>query len=210
MINSVQKSLLLYAMIILFAGCSDPEEFDIYSYHGSYPRNMDGSQIKTYEPLLSGGDAKIDFNGHLWNHSPYIRIFAAKFSSSQSGGLDKIEIMIQAMRNNDWTEPCGMEHLYFRLPLRQGVVDVNGLFDGQNQSDNINFISVDCDATKDRYGLDTSKNNLVRIIRYDNDTQELELEFNVHFKMLYRNSDFGPIYPEEVKMKGTLETMINM
>lgn len=210
MINPVQKRLLLYFMIIFFAGCNEPEEFDLYSYHGSYPRNMDGSQIRTYEPVISGGDAKIDFNEHSWNHSPYIRILAAKFRPSQSGAVDEIEIMVQAMTDNDFTEPCGMEHLYFRLPLRQGAVDVNGLLNGQNQSDYIHLSSVNCDATKDRYGLDTSKSNLVHIIRYESVNQELDLEFNVHFKMLDRNSDFGPIYPEEVNMKGTLKAIINM
>jgi len=210
MINLMLRFVFAWLLVAFLSGCKDADKFDIYSYNGAYPRNIDGSQIETFEPQVSGGNVALSFNGHAWNHSPYIRVFAESFGPVQSGGIDELDLSVQAMVNNNLIEPCGMESLYLRVPLKEGNIDTKGLMKGQQQSDYIRFSSVNCDATKDRYELDLSRQNILRLVKFDSSTQTVEISMDLHFQMLDRNSDFGPIYPEKIDIKGTVKTMIRL
>ena len=196
-------TLLLHIFLLLALSCKEKEEvFNIFTYNGAYPRNMDGSVIKTYTPEIIGGDIDAQFNGHTWNHAPYLRVYAAEWNRGLTlGSKQELEVLIHSILTIDKVSPCILENFYFRIPLKTGIVPVNESIGA------VSFTSINCDAGKDDYKLDKNKNNTINIIGYDKDTRELKAEFDVNFVIKDRNSNFGPIYPEHIHIKGKIKAV---
>lgn len=210
--KKLSKKLLYCFFVVLVLGCKEDETFDLYSYNGEYPKNMDGSQIKTYIPKVNGGTIDVDFNGHSWNHTPYLSLYATEFNPPTTVSNEKeIEINIYAQLTNQFPYACGLETAYFRIPLKTGKVFLKEYAQSfQHEYYIVNFSSANCDATKDRYELDKEKSSWINITSYNNTTREMVAEFDVNFKMNDRNSDFGPVYPEQVNLKGKITTVTKL
>lgn len=193
---------------LAFASSCKEKKFDIYSYNGAYPRNMDGSQITTYTPVVENGEIKIDFNGHPWNHAPYQRVDITKFHFGKGGNEEGLEIFIRSMLDNQHEYSCSLEHLIFRVPAKNGTVDLNDFSDDASEAQGAGFSTANCDATKDRYRLNRTKANRLTIRDYDGVGKKMTVQFEVNFFIASRNSDFGPIFPEEVSMKGMITTVV--
>ncbi|MGX5854414.1 hypothetical protein ACWKW6_12240 [Dyadobacter jiangsuensis] len=184
------------------------DKFDAYSYDGDFPRNMNGSQIKTYQPTIIGGDIKVTYNGHDWNHAPFLKVSAAVFESVDTTGRKIIEIFASSLLDNDLSNPCSLEHLLFRVPSESSTIDLNKFADHFEDEIGVNFITANCDATKDRYLLDKTQRNWVKLVRYDTLNKEVKVQFDAHFRMYDRNPDFGPVFPETVHLNGTIASSI--
>ncbi len=198
--------ILCFSLVV---ACSCKEEkFDMYSYNGAYPRNMDGSQITTYTPVVENGEIKVDFNGHAWNHAPFQRVDITRFPFGNGGSEDRLEIFIRSMLDSQLEYSCSLEHLIFRVPAKNGTVDLNGFPDDVSDAQGAAFSTANCDATKDRYRLDRTKTNRLTVLNYDGVDKKVTVQFEVNFIIAARNSDFGPIFPEKVSMKGTATTIV--
>lgn len=201
-------NLFLYLLLFLLAfSCNEKEEeFNIYSYNGAYPRNKDGSVIKTYTPEIIGGEIDAQFNGHPWNHTPYLGVSVTEWNPPRvSENEQTIDLLINSYLTYGHIMPCLLESFSFRTPLKEGVVFVNESIGLQYET--ARFLTINCDAGKDKYKLDKKKNNTISIVSYDKNTRELRAEFDVSFVIKDRNSDFGPIYPKHVHIKGKIKTV---
>lgn len=72
------------------------------------------------------------------------------------------------------------------------------------------FYSINCTMSKDHYQLDLTKTRWLDIKRYHKTTRGLEAEFDMNFIIQTRNSDFGPIYPKHVNLKGKIKTVATL
>ncbi len=198
--------------MLLALGCKK-EEFRPYDYNGEYPRNMDGSRIKTYSPQIHGGDIQVKFNGHSWNHAPYLSIRAYEMNPprTNSGGQD-LTMSIGSHLTFGHIEQCNFEVISVGIPLKEGRLSFNDQIGNQLSTTGLGatFISINCDAGKDHYKLDLSKTSWIDLTRYDKATRALEAEFNMHFIMEIRNSNFGPIYPKQVNLKGKIKAVAKL
>lgn len=202
----------MYLLILLALACKK-EEFRPYDYNGEYPRNMDGSRIKTYSPQIHGGAIQVKFNGHSWNHAPHLSLRAHEMNPpfTNSGGQE-FEINIGSLLTYGHIDPCAFESLHLRIPLKQGRLVFSEEVGNQITKTGLGavFYSINCDAGKDHYKLDLTKTSWVDLTRYDKATRALEAEFDLNFVILIRNSDFGPIYPKQVNLKGKIKAVAKL
>ena len=207
----MNKTFSAFFLLLVLLSCEKEEEFNIYSYDGEYPRNMDGSRIKTYNPEVKGewGEIDIQFNGHPWNHAPYVgRNISGYYPSQTVTGEREVGVSIYSLLTNTPVEPCVSEQFSLHVPLKPGRVDLNQrvkMVPPQEEYRFAKFISVNCDAGKDRYGLNLDKASTANVISFDETTNKLEVWFDVYFKIKTRNSDFGPIYPTHIHLRGTVK-----
>jgi len=199
--------LFLYLLFLLAFSCKEKEEeFNIFFYDGAYPRNMDGTVIKTYTPEIIGGEIEAKFNGHKWNHAPYLVVQATDMEHYRSkDGERRISVSIGSMMDHGYPGACIFESYSFNIPPGVGVTQVNKSI-GSSLED-ARFTSINCDAMKDHYKLDKNKPNTINVISYDQNSRELRAEFDVSFVIKERNSNFGPIYPKHVRIQGRIKTI---
>lgn len=202
------KDVLIYTLLFLFLSCKEKiEDFHPYSYDGEYPVSMTGSPIRTYMPEKLGGDMEVYFNGHSWNHAPYLSLNAYTIDSSFTNNSQaQFSIDINSLLTNEPVDACILETLYIRIPMATGrfMFTKELLQKGQL---NTKFYSMDCDAGKDSYIIDPSISSWIDIKRYDTTSRVLEAEFNISFLIKERNYQFGPIYPTHVNLSGSLKTV---
>ncbi len=206
------KHVIIYLFIILACACKDDEKFDPNSYDGQYPRNLDGSEIKTYDVKVFGGEIEAYFNGHSWNHAPFLSVNVTRFDPPQTA-TDGPEVMIgiYPMLTAPQLESCLMEGFIVRAPLKVSTTSINDFTNAHEpEYAHVKFTSMDCDAGKDQYALDRDKSSTVKITSYDQERKEIEAEYDVYFKIAQRNSTFGPIYPEKVHLRGKIKSVINI
>jgi hypothetical protein len=205
--NRISTYCLLPLFFIL--SCKKDEKFDLYNYEGEYPRSMDGSVIKTYTPEILGGTIEAKFNGHSWNHAPYLRIRAAEINSPfTKSGDQELNISIGSLLTNQPIESCVVESIFIQMPLKEGIYKLS---DGYYEKGvGAVFRSVNCDVGKDEYQINLGKENWVNLKWYNKNTRELEAEFHLNFLIKVRNSNFGPIYPKEVKLTGSTKTVATL
>lgn len=204
------KNLMILFFLFLAFSCKEEKKFDPFSYNGSYPRNLDGSEIKIYTPNILGGKIDAYFNGHSWNHAPFLAVYANRFDPPATVTNEtEVMISISSMLTATPIEPCLLETFLVRAPLKVGSIDLND-FSKLNPLEyaSVKFTSINCDAGKDQYVLDRQRSNKVNILNYDANTNLIKADFDVHFTIQERNSDFGPIYPEHVHLRGTIEATV--
>ncbi|WP_353721056.1 hypothetical protein [Dyadobacter sp. 676] len=198
--------ILIWLFIILAFSCKDDEKFDPNNYDGQYPRNLDGSEMKTYNTQVIGGKIEGYFNGHSWNHAPFLSINVTRFDPPKTTANEpEVIINIATMLTGSQIEPCLMESFLVRAPLKVSTTSINDftkLHDPEYA--HVKFTSINCDAGKDQYALDRSKPSIVKITQYDIENKEIHAEYDVYFSMIVRNSNFGPVYPEKVHLQGKL------
>lgn len=199
----------LLSLLFFILSCKKDEKFDRFNYEGEYPRSMDGSVIKTYTPKIHGGEIEAQFNGHDWNHAPYLWVQASEMNPPYtSSGDQELSIGISSLLTFGHIGPCVYETLNIRIPLKEGMYTIsNGLYE---KGTGAVFRSVNCDAGKDEYHINPATKSWVNLKRYNKTTRELEAEFNIHFLIKVRNSNFGPIYPKEVKLVGRTKTVATL
>ncbi|MCF0060620.1 hypothetical protein MUK70_15355 [Dyadobacter chenwenxiniae] len=202
------KTVSILVFVILTFSCKDDIGFNPNSYDGQYPKNMDGSDIQTYKSEILGGQIEASFNGHTWNHAPYLSINAEVLSPPNSvGGSQELFISISSLLTNRPIESCILETLLFRVPLATGITSMNKFVElTEHEYTVLKFTSINCDAGKDQYVMDRSVENTINVLSYDPLTGAIHAEFDLSFKISQRNSSFGPIYPERVVLKGRVET----
>lgn len=202
------KKILIGVLVFFVIACKEEiEEFHPYSYDGEYPVSMTGNPIATYIPQKLGGEMDVFFNGHSWNHGPYLSLYAYTIDSSRTdNGQAQFAVDISPLLTNEPIGACILETLYFRIPMATGrFTFAKGLTPkGEIKAQ---FYSLDCDAGKDTYIVDSSSNSWVNIKRYNTTSQVLEAEFNISFLIKERNYQFGPIYPTHVNLRGSLKTV---
>lgn len=189
--------------------CKKDDVFDPKVYEGEYPRNIDGSQITTYTPQIIGGDIQIKYNGHDWNHTPYIysNIFSANLIDENNVSKSVIIVKLMAMTTNNKINDCILENLVISLPFEVGRSSLTKDF-FSSYIKKISYATSNCDANKDDYALDFSKSNWFEIKSYNEVSKELQVEFDVNFIITKRNVDYGPVYPGHVNFKGTCKTIL--
>lgn len=205
----MKKVFTCFFLLLVFA-CREDKNFDPYSYDGNYPRNIDGSEIKTYTPNIIGGKIEAYFNGHSWNHAPFLSVNVSRFDPPKTiSGESEVIITISPMLTATPIEPCLMETFLVRAPLKIAAISLND-FSKLNEQEyaSVKFTSMNCDAGKDQYVLDRQNSSVVKVLSYDETTKELRAEFDVYFTISERNSDFGPIYPEKVHISGNIEAVV--
>ncbi|WP_428666468.1 hypothetical protein [Runella sp.] len=197
------KRLMCYFLLILSLACNKEEKFDKYFYDGAYPRNMDGSIIKTYEPKAVGGEVEAEFNGHVWNHAPFM-VVSAFVTLSPTTNEKLISVIISPYLTYQGVgESCTFESFTFKIPLTTEKVLLNEYTKAELHEYNlVSFRSINCDAIKDDYKLDRERTNWAFVRTYDPVTKVVQVEFDAGFKISSRNSNFGPIYPEHVNVRG--------
>lgn len=204
------KHTLLYVFFLLVFSCKEDEEFRPYAYDGAYPVRMDGSRIQTYTPEKHGGEFDVQFNGHTWNHAPYLALYASEMPPSVSViGETQLSIGIHSLLTFGHIDPCIFENLSLRIPLKTGRY-VFGKDIPESAEVNAHFSSINCDAGKDYYRPDPSKSSWVDVTRYDAGSRALEAEFNLSFLIKDKNLDFAPIYPQHVNLKGKIKTVAKL
>lgn len=113
------KNICLYLLLFLSLACKKEENFNRYTYNGAYPRNMDGSRIRTYTPEIHGGEIQVKFNGHSWNHAPYLSLHASEINPPFTSS-DKLEINLYSLLTFTHIDPCVLETLHITIPLKKG------------------------------------------------------------------------------------------
>ena len=211
MIKGLAKGSLFFFLLILGAACNDGKDkaFDPWAYDGEYPRSMTGDKIKTFNPEIKGGEIEARFNGHTWNHAPFLATTASIWNPPKSvSDQQEISIGIQSLLTYLHIESCIVESFYFRIPLKIGRISLNKYASGMQYEYNVtDFTSINCDAGKDHYRLNPRKQSWIEITSYDPTTREVEATFDVSYQMEDRNSDFGPVYPEHVNIQGRIKTV---
>ncbi len=202
------KKILFCILIFLITSCKEKiEEFHPYSYDGEYPVSMTGNRISTYVPQKLGGEIDVFFNGHSWNHAPYLSLYGYTFDSSRSdNGQTQFAIDVIPSLTNESIGACILETLSFRIPMATGRFIFTKVLVSKREI-NAQFYTVDCDAGKDSYIVDPSSNSWVDVKRYDITSRVLEAEFDISFLIKERNYQFGPIYPTHVNLRGRLKTV---
>ncbi len=203
------KALLISSLILLLVGCrKEQEPFRPYAYDGEYPATMTGERIKTYVPEKRGGEINVFFNGHSWNHAPYLSLNAHEMDLSvTNNGEVQLSIDIATLLTNEPIDACIFETLHIQIPLARGrftftkELPLNGEISAR-------FYSINCDAGKDNYVVNHSAtSSWIDVKRYDTVSRALEAEFDLSFVIKERNYAFGPIYPTHVHMRGTIKTV---
>ncbi|MCF0072200.1 hypothetical protein LZD49_17090 [Dyadobacter sp. CY261] len=211
MSKSLATRSLFFLLLTLGLACKDGKEkaFDPWTYDGEYPQSMNGDKIKTYIPEIQGGEIDARFNGHTWDHAPFLETTAHIWNPPNSvSDQQEISISIQSLLTRAHIEPCIFESFYFRVPLKIGRLSLNEYASGMQYEYNVtDFTSMNCDAGKDHYKLNAGKQSWVEITSYDSTTREIQATFEVSYQMEDRNSDFGPIYPEHVNIQGRIKTV---
>lgn len=211
MIKDLATNSLFFILLCLGVACNDEKDkaFDPWTYDGEYPRSMTGDKIKTFDPEIKGGEIDARFNGHAWNHAPFLATTANIWNPPKSvSGQQEISIGIQSLLTYVDIESCVFESFYFRIPLRIGRISLNKYASGMPYEYNVtDFTSVNCDAGKDHYKLNLSKQSWVEITSYDRATREVEATFDVSYQMEGRNSNFAPVYPEHVHIQGRIKAV---
>jgi hypothetical protein len=201
------KSLLFCIFLMMFSCKKNEELFDPYTYDGEYPKSLTGEAIQTYSPAISGGEINVLFNGHPWNHAPYLSVYTTIINAGDTNsGVSQLEVGIATLLTKPLIDPCVFERIHLRIPAQAGkfVFDKSLSFQDEITA---RFYSVNCDATKDNYQLDPSKDNWIDIKHYDAASRSIEAEFNTNFIIERRNSSFGPIYPKHVSISGSIKAV---
>lgn len=203
------KNSLIGVVIFLVIACKEePEKFHLNSYDGEYPVSMTGSPIATYVPQKLGGEIDVFFNGHSWNHGPYLSLYAYTIDSSRTdNGQAQLAVDISPLLTNEPIGACILETLYFRIPMATGRFLFTKALAASKGEIKAQFYSVNCDAGKDSYVVDPSSNSWVDIKRYDPTSRVLEAEFDIRFLIQERNYQFGPLYPTHIHSRGSLKTV---
>lgn len=208
MIKGLPSLSFFFILFIFVISCKDEKDnpFDQWSYDGEYPRSITGEKIKTYSPEIKGGEIEAHFNGHPWNHAPFLATTANIWDPPKSVSHQReINIGIQSFLTYGHIEPCVLESFYFRIPLKVGRISLNDYASGiQYEYSVTDFTSINCDAGKDHYKLNPAKQSWVEITSYDSTTREIQATFDVSYQMEHRNSNFGPVYPEHVNVQGRI------
>ncbi|SDG89925.1 hypothetical protein SAMN04487996_12518 [Dyadobacter soli] len=206
------KKICFYLLVLLASACKEDEKFDPNSYNGEYPRNLDGSKIETHDPTLLGGEIESYFNGHSWDHAPFLSVYINRFDPPQTAtGEPEILIGIYPMLTAQQIESCLMESFVVRAPLKVSTTSLNEFTQLHTpEYAHVKFTSMNCDAGKDQYMLDRSKESTVKVTSYNADDKEVQAEYDVYFRIAQRNSTFGPIYPEKVHLRGKVKAHIKL
>lgn len=202
------KKILICILILFVTSCKEKiEEFHPYSYDGEYPVSMTGGPISTYIPQKMGGEIDVFFNGHSWNHAPYLSLCGYSIDSSRTdNGQAQFAIDVIPLLTNEPIGACILETLSFRTPMATGRFTFTKALVPKGEI-KAQFYTVDCDAGKDSYIVDPSSNSWIDIKSYDTASRVLEAEFNISFLIKERNYQFGPIYPTHINLRGSLKTI---
>lgn len=204
------RAILICCLFLVAVACEKKEEvFQPYFYDGEYPTTMAGNRIKTYVPEKMGGEMEVFFNGHSWNHAPYLSLRAYEMDPSiTNSGQAQFDIGITSLLTNEPIDACIVETLHVRIPLAKGRFVFTKDLPPKGEI-TARFSSINCDAGKDGYIVDhsTSNSSWIDVRRYDVSSRALEAEFNLSFVVKDRNYSFGPIYPIHITMRGKLKTV---
>lgn len=199
-----------FLLLFVLLSCKK-EEFNIYYYDGEYPKKMDGHRIDTFSPEISGGEISIFYNGHAWNHAPFLKLITKERNPPKSVfGVREIEVTVfHSLDAPSVIGGCLVETLNIQCPLKEGKFDLNTLSKVVDHEYNTIFYStINCDAGKDHYKLNMEKTNFVEIVRFEEGSREIEITVDVNFKMSRRNPNFGPVYPANVNLRGTIKGIV--
>lgn len=197
-----------FLLLLTLIACHKEDIFDPKNYEGEYPRNMDGSQIQTYTPQIKGGEVSIKYNGHTWNHTPFLTLYGMERNLIDNNVNQKmLNLSVYAATTDFEMDNCVKEFIVFQLPFELGKKNVTK--DYLNKPFKIiSYYTLDCDAGKDEFGIDFSKSSWLDVKSFDETTRQLQFEFDINFIITKRQSDFGPIYPKYVNFKGSCTTTV--
>lgn len=117
------KKIGLYLLLLLMLACKKEEEFNPYDYDGEYPRSINGNRIKTYSLEIHGGVIEVQFNGHNWNHAPYLWIQAHEMNLPiTNNGSQELSISIGSLLTFGHLDACVSEFFHLQIPLKEGLV----------------------------------------------------------------------------------------
>lgn len=207
----MNKALILICFL-LFVGlsCKERDEvFQPYFYDGDYPVSLTGKPLRTYVPQKLGGTIDGEFNGHSWNHAPYLSVGAWLVDPSiTNNGQAQWEINVGSLVTNEPIDNCVVETLYIRIPQAKGRFVFREDLPPKGEI-KAYFRSINCDAGKDGYVVDHTGNtsSWIDIKRYDTSSRVVEADFDIRFIKKERNDAFGPIYPTHIHLRGTLSTV---
>ena len=116
--------ILIAILIALVVGCKEKEPTPLDEGYPMYPS---GERIKLYDTQKFGGTFDVKFNGHLWNHYPYLTLNIYKEAQEKFGKDSVLSVHFWMYQNLLNIDPCIKESLNLMIPLKKGDYEIQNL-----------------------------------------------------------------------------------